>query len=227
MRSPHTAMKSSPRSPQLEKAHAQQRRPNAAKNKINNKSKYIKKKLKAFSFNLILNNIYSLYSDYTRNAHSLQRIQKMQRYDVMKNIKNYQYRCISYNVQYMYGIYRTQTYRIQMIINISVHFCFISFQCVFMLYKIVIRLFISLTIFVNLFYLFIFGCVGSSLLRTGFLQLWFAGFTLWWLLLLQSTGSRHMDFSSCGARAQQLWLVGSRAQTQQLWLTGLVSPWHV
>ena len=33
MRSPRTATKSSPRSPQLEKARAQQRRPNAAKNK--------------------------------------------------------------------------------------------------------------------------------------------------------------------------------------------------
>ena len=33
MRSPHTAMKSSPRSPQLEKACAQQQRPNTAKNK--------------------------------------------------------------------------------------------------------------------------------------------------------------------------------------------------
>ena len=36
MRSPHTAMKSSPRSPQLEKARAQQRRPNTAKNKFKN-----------------------------------------------------------------------------------------------------------------------------------------------------------------------------------------------
>ena len=33
MRSLRTAMKSSPRSPQLEKAHAQQQRPNAAKKK--------------------------------------------------------------------------------------------------------------------------------------------------------------------------------------------------
>ena len=33
MRSPRTATKSSPRSPQLEKAHVQQRRPNAAKKK--------------------------------------------------------------------------------------------------------------------------------------------------------------------------------------------------
>ena len=36
MRSPHTAMKSSPHSPQLEKARAQQRRPNTAKNKLIN-----------------------------------------------------------------------------------------------------------------------------------------------------------------------------------------------
>ena len=28
------------------------------------------------------------------------------------------------------------------------------------------------------------------------------GFSLWWLLLLWSTGSRHMGFSSCGTRAQ-------------------------
>ena len=36
MRGPYTAMKSSPRSPQLEEAHAQQRRPNAAKKKKKN-----------------------------------------------------------------------------------------------------------------------------------------------------------------------------------------------
>ena len=34
MRSMRTAPKSSPRSPQLEKARAQQQRPNAAKNKV-------------------------------------------------------------------------------------------------------------------------------------------------------------------------------------------------
>ena len=33
VRGPRTAMKSGPRSPQLEKAHAQKRRPNTAKNK--------------------------------------------------------------------------------------------------------------------------------------------------------------------------------------------------
>ena len=37
MRSLLTAAKSAPRSPQLEKAHMQQQRPNAAKNKLINK----------------------------------------------------------------------------------------------------------------------------------------------------------------------------------------------
>ena len=48
---------------------------------------------------------------------------------------------------------------------------------------------------------------GYSLLRC-------AGFSLQWLLLLRSTGFRRMAFSSCGTRAQQLWLVGSRAQAK-------------
>ena len=53
------------------------------------------------------------------------------------------------------------------------------------------------------------------------------GFSLRWLLLLQSTGSRRTGFSSRGTRAQQLWLLGSRAQAQQLWRMGLVALWHV
>ena len=61
----------------------------------------------------------------------------------------------------------------------------------------------------------------------GYSSLQCAGFSLWWLLLLQSTGSRCVGFSSCGAWAQQLWLTGFRAQAQQLWLTGLDAPWHV
>ena len=48
MSSPRTAMKSSPRSPQLEKARAQQRRPNAAQ-KNNNKINKLKKKKKEWS----------------------------------------------------------------------------------------------------------------------------------------------------------------------------------
>ena len=40
-------------------------------------------------------------------------------------------------------------------------------------------------------------------------------------------GSRCVGFSSCGSRAQELWLAGSRAQAQSLWHTGLVAPRHV
>ena len=61
----------------------------------------------------------------------------------------------------------------------------------------------------------------------GYSSLRYVDFSLRWLLLLWSTGSRHVGFSCCGMQAQQLWLVGSRAQAQQLWLTGLVAPWHV
>ena len=83
--------------------------------------------------------------------------------------------------------------------------------------------------------LFTYGCIGSSLLCAGFLQLQRAGgysslrctgFSLQWLLLLQSMGSRHVGFSSWGEQAQQLWRAGSRAQAQQLWHMGLVAPRH-
>ena len=36
----------------------------------------------------------------------------------------------------------------------------------------------------------------------GYSSLWCVVFSLQWLLLLQSTGSRHVGFSSCGTRAQ-------------------------
>ena len=55
----------------------------------------------------------------------------------------------------------------------------------------------------------------------GYSSLQCVGFSLWWPLLLWSTGSRHTSFSSCNTQAQQLWLTGSRAQAWQLWLTGL------
>ena len=59
--------------------------------------------------------------------------------------------------------------------------------------------------------IYLFGCVGSLLLRLGFplvvasggySSLRCVGFSLWWLLLLRSTGSRHAGFSSCGTQAQ-------------------------
>ena len=49
----------------------------------------------------------------------------------------------------------------------------------------------------------------------GYSSLRCMGVPLQWLLLLQSTGSRCMGFSSCGVQAQQLWC------------TGLVALWHV
>ena len=52
MRSLRTATKSSPRSTQLEKACAQQRRPNAAKNKINMTNKLKKNKIKKTQNNM-------------------------------------------------------------------------------------------------------------------------------------------------------------------------------
>ena len=63
--------------------------------------------------------------------------------------------------------------------------------------------------FFILFY-FIFGCAGSSLLRArlslvaasrGYSSLPCTGFSLKWLLLLRSSGSRCVGFSSCGSRA--------------------------
>ena len=70
---------------------------------------------------------------------------------------------------------------------------------------------------------------GLSLVAVsgGYSSLRCAGFSLRWLLLLRSTGSRRAGFSSCGTWAQQLWLEGSRAKAQQLWRTGFIAPQHV
>ena len=45
---------------------------------------------------------------------------------------------------------------------------------------------------------------GLSLVAAsgGYSSLQCVGFSFWWLLLLRSTGSRRMGFSSCGMRAQ-------------------------
>ena len=74
--------------------------------------------------------------------------------------------------------------------------------------------------FTYLFYLFIFGCVGSSLLRACFLQLRRAGATL----RCSAWASHCGGFSCCGARA-----LGMRASVvvargrPQLWLAGIRS----
>ena len=59
--------------------------------------------------------------------------------------------------------------------------------------------------FIKFIYLFIFGCVGSSLLCTasgGYSLLQCVVFSLRWLLLLRSTGSRRAGFRRCGTQAQ-------------------------
>ena len=48
------------------------------------------------------------------------------------------------------------------------------------------------------------GCTGSLLLHVGFLQLQCVGFSLQWLLSLQSMDFRHMGFTRCGSQTQQL-----------------------
>ena len=66
------------------------------------------------------------------------------------------------------------------------------------------------------FILFIYGCVGSSFLCEGFLQLRRAGTTLH----RGARASHYRGLSCSGAQAPD-------AQAQQLWLTGLVAPQHV
>ena len=63
---------------------------------------------------------------------------------------------------------------------------------------------------------FIDGCVGSSFLCEGFLQLWQAGATLH----RGARASRYRGLSCCGAQAPD-------TQAQQLWLTGPAAPRHV
>ena len=71
-------------------------------------------------------------------------------------------------------------------------------------------------IFFLIFYLFIYGCVGSSPLREGPLQPRQAG-------AIPHRGARashYRGLSCCGAQAPD-------AQAQQLWLTGPAAPRHV
>ena len=77
-------------------------------------------------------------------------------------------------------------------------------------------LFSSGSCFFFLIYLFIFGCVGSSFLCEGFLQLCRAGATLHHGV----RASHYRSLSCCGAQAPDV-------QAQQLWLTGPVAPQHV
>ena len=58
-----------------------------------------------------------------------------------------------------------------------------------------------------LLWVFIAACGLSLVLASGgFCFLWCAGFSLWGLRLLQSSGSRCVGFSSCSSRALEHWL---------------------
>ena len=72
-------------------------------------------------------------------------------------------------------------------------------------------------LFIYLFtYLFIYGCVGSSFLCKGFLQLRQVGATPH----RDVQASHYRGLSCCGAQAPD-------TQAQQLWYTGLVVPRHL
>ena len=74
-----------------------------------------------------------------------------------------------------------------------------------------------------IYFILVFGCVAVQ----GFLQLWCVAFSLWQLLLLQSTGRRHAGFGSCSTWAQQPRHVGSRVSgLQQVRLTDSVVGVH-
>ena len=63
-------------------------------------------------------------------------------------------------------------------------------------------IYIKQVYFAAKFFLFLFGCAGSSLQCVGFLQFGGTGFSLQWRLLLQSVGSRVHRLSSWGAQPQ-------------------------
>ena len=65
-------------------------------------------------------------------------------------------------------------------------------------------------------FIYFYGCVGSSFLCEGFLQLRQVGATPH----RGARASHHRGFSCCGAQAPD-------AQAQQLWLTGPVAPRHM
>ena len=71
--------------------------------------------------------------------------------------------------------------------------------------------------FLIFIYLFIFGCVGSSFLYEGFLQLRQAGGAT---LHRSARASHYRGLSCCGPQAPD-------TQAQSLWLMGLVAPRHV
>ena len=63
-------------------------------------------------------------------------------------------------------------------------------------------------------------CAGAFVESGGYSVVVGQGFSLQWVLLFWSMGSRAHGL-------QYLWLQASRAQAQQLWCSGLVALWHL
>ena len=106
-------------------------------------------------------------------------------------------------------IFKVGKYFLGQLFLSKLYFRYVAILCTFFFY---INLFI-------LFYLAVLGlhCCArafSSAASGGYSSLWCAGFSLRWLLLLWSTGSRCAGFSSCGTHAQQLWCMGLGAPWQ-------------
>ena len=96
----------------------------------------------------------------------------------------------------------------------------------------VLLFFLNQNIKVSFFsiYLFIFDCTGSSLQQADFLQLWrvestlqlrYTDFSLQWLVLLKSMGSRHTGFS-CSTQALE-----PRPSSCHAWSLLLHNMWNL
>ena len=85
---------------------------------------------------------------------------------------------------------------------------------------ILLLIFLKTNLFIYLFWtaLVLHCCTRafSSASSRGYCSLRCVGFSLRWLLLLQSMGSRRVGFSSCGVWAQKLCLAGSVAVARGL-----------
>ena len=84
----------------------------------------------------------------------------------------------------------------------SIYVAGITIPILFYDFFVCLFLFIYLFIYFWLCWVFVAACGLSLVAASGGYSLWqCAGFSLQWLLLLQSMGSRHMGFSSCSTRA--------------------------
>ena len=79
----------------------------------------------------------------------------------------------------------------------------ILFRCLYIYIYIAYRYYFLLFIYLWLRWVFVVARRLSLAVESGgYSSLRCVGFSLRWLLLLRSTGSRHVGFSSCGSRAQ-------------------------